>query len=46
MNITNVPTIIVMKKGKEVGRVIEYGKEGVFDKELAEIINSINAVPR
>jgi thiol-disulfide isomerase/thioredoxin len=37
-NITNVPTFIVMKKGKEVGRVIEYGKTGMFDKELGEII--------
>lgn len=40
-NITNVPTLIVMKDGKEVGRVVEYGKYGMFDKELAEIINSI-----
>lgn len=42
MNITNVPTIIVMKNGKEVGRVIEYGKYGLFDKELGEIINTIS----
>jgi len=39
LNITNVPTIIVMKDGKELGRVIEYGKTGKWDKELAEIIN-------
>lgn len=38
LNITNVPTIIVMKKGKEMGRVVEYGKYGLFDKELAEIL--------
>ncbi len=38
MNITNVPTIIVMKNGKEVGRVVEYGKTGKWDKELAEIV--------
>ena len=37
-DITNVPTIIVMKKGKELGRVVEYGHEGMFDKELGEII--------
>lgn len=37
MNITNVPTIIVLKKGKELGRVVEYGKTGMFDKDLAEI---------
>ena len=36
--ITNVPTIIVMKNGKEMGRVIEYGKTGKWDKELAEIL--------
>lgn len=41
MNITNVPTIIVMKNGKEIGRVIEYGKYGLFDMELAEILKSI-----
>src|SRR5579875_729621 len=38
-NITNVPTIIVMKEGKAVGRVVEYGPEGVFDKTLGEIIS-------
>lgn len=37
--ITNVPTIIVMKDGKELGRVVEYGKTGEWDKELAEIID-------
>ncbi len=36
--ITNVPTIIVMKDGKEVGRVVEYGKTGQWDKELAELL--------
>lgn len=41
LNIKNVPTIIVMKDGKEIGRVVEYGKFGMFDKELGEIINSI-----
>jgi hypothetical protein len=37
-NITNVPTIIVMKEGKEIGRVVEYGKTGKWDAELAEMI--------
>jgi thiol-disulfide isomerase/thioredoxin len=41
LGITNVPTILVMKNGKEQGRVVEYGKYGLFDKELAEIINGI-----
>jgi thiol-disulfide isomerase/thioredoxin len=40
LNITNVPTIIVMKKGKELGRVVEYGKSGLFDRELGEVIRS------
>lgn len=40
LNIKNVPTIIVFKNGKELGRVVEYGKYGMFDKELGEIINS------
>lgn len=37
--ITNVPTLIVMKNGKEVGRVVEYGHTGLFDKDLAEILS-------
>ena len=35
--IRNVPTIVVMKNGKELGRVVEYGS-GLFDKDLGEII--------
>lgn len=42
LNVKNVPTIIVMKNGKEAGRVVEFGKYGLFDKELGEIINSVN----
>jgi thiol-disulfide isomerase/thioredoxin len=38
-NVVNVPTIIVMKNGTEVGRVVEYGKYGLYDKELAEILS-------
>ncbi|MBI5372730.1 MAG: thioredoxin family protein [Sphingobacteriales bacterium] len=38
LNIKNVPTIIVMKNGQELGRVVEYGKYGMFDKELGEIV--------
>jgi thiol-disulfide isomerase/thioredoxin len=37
-NITRVPTFIVMKDGKEIGRVVEYGKYGAIDKELGEIV--------
>ena len=41
LGIINVPTIMVMKNGKEMGRVVEYGKSGSFDKDLGEILNSI-----
>jgi hypothetical protein len=40
LGVINVPTIIVMKEGKEVGRVVEYGKTGIWDKELGDIINA------
>ena len=40
--ITNVPTIIVMKNGKEVGRVVEYGKFGLFDMDLGSILKALN----
>lgn len=39
MNIKATPTIIVMKDGKEAGRLVEYGKTGHWDTELAAIIN-------
>ena len=41
LGIINVPTIMVMKNGKEKGRIVEYGKYGMIDRELGEIINSI-----
>ncbi len=40
LHVKNVPTIIVMKNGKELGRIVEYGKYGMFDKELAEVVSS------
>jgi thiol-disulfide isomerase/thioredoxin len=40
-NISNVPTFIVLKDGKEVGRVVEYGKEGDITKELGKIVAGI-----
>lgn len=40
-NITNVPTFIVLKDGKEVARVVEYGKYNAIDKELGEIVKTI-----
>lgn len=42
LNVDKVPTIIVLKHGKEIGRVVEFGKYGLFDKELGEILKSIN----
>jgi thiol-disulfide isomerase/thioredoxin len=42
LNIVNVPTLIVLKEGVEVGRVVEYGNTGMVDAELAEIIKKIN----
>ena len=38
-NILNVPTVIVMKEGKELGRIVEYGRYGIVEKELAEIVD-------
>lgn len=40
LNVYNVPTILVMKKGAELGRIIEYGKYGMFEKDLIEILSS------
>jgi thiol-disulfide isomerase/thioredoxin len=40
LDVRNVPTIIVLKNGKELGRVVEYGKYGMWDKELGEVIRS------
>jgi thiol-disulfide isomerase/thioredoxin len=36
--ITNVPTFIILQNGKELGRVVEYGKTGQWDKEIGEIV--------
>lgn len=38
MEITNVPTIIVLKNGVEVGRVVEYGPTGKWDEALADLL--------
>ena len=40
-NVTHTPTFIVLHDGKEVGRIVEYGKYGEIDKELGEIVNAI-----
>ena len=40
LNVVNVPTFIVLKEGKEIGRVVEYGKTGQWDKELGELVEA------
>ena len=40
MHLTNTPTFIILKGGKEVGRVIEYGKNGQWERELGEIVST------
>lgn len=40
-NVTNVPTLIIMKNGKEEGRIVEYGKTGLADKELGEMLKAL-----
>lgn len=42
LNIKSVPTIILLKNGKELGRVVEYGKYGLFDMEMGEILKTAN----
>jgi thiol-disulfide isomerase/thioredoxin len=41
-SVINVPTFIVMYKNKEIGRVVEFGKYGDIEKEIAEILSLIN----
>lgn len=38
LGVTKAPTIIVLKAGKEIGRVEEFGKSGMYDKDLAEVL--------
>lgn len=46
LGIVNVPTLIIFKNGKEIGRVVEYGKYGQFDREIGEIIQQSFSGPR
>lgn len=46
LGIELVPTLLVFRNGKEIGRVIEYGKFGQFDRELGEIIQQSFGGPR
>lgn len=36
--ITNVPTIIILRDGQEVGRVVEYGKTGKWEEEMTQLL--------
>jgi hypothetical protein len=38
LHVDLVPTIIIYHNGKELGRVIEYGRYGQFDREIGEIV--------
>ena len=41
LSISRIPTIIIMHKGKERGRIIEYGKHGNTDTDFKEILESL-----
>lgn len=36
--VERVPTLIILVSGKEIGRVVEYGKTGRWDQELADLV--------
>lgn len=38
LGVTKAPTILVLKAGKEIGRVEEYGTSGLYDKDLSEVL--------
>lgn len=40
LSVKNLPTIIIYHNGKELGRVVEYGRYGQFDREMGEIISA------
>ena len=40
MHLTNTPTFVVLKQDKELGRVVEYGKSGQWEKEIGEIVST------
>ena len=40
MHLTNTPTFIVLNHDVEVGRVVEYGKNGQWEKEIGEIVST------
>ena len=40
MHLASTPNFIILKGGKEIGRVVEYGKNGQWDREIGEIIST------
>jgi thiol-disulfide isomerase/thioredoxin len=38
LGVTKAPTIMVMKGGKEIGRVEEFGSSGMYDKDLGVVL--------
>lgn len=42
-NIQNVPTVIVQKYGKEIGRIVEYPTTGYIERDLLEILKKDNS---
>jgi thiol-disulfide isomerase/thioredoxin len=38
LGVTKAPTILVLKGGKEMGRVEEFGTSGMYDKDLGEVL--------
>jgi len=36
--VTNVPTFIVLRNGREVGRIVEYGTMGMPEREIGKIV--------
>lgn len=40
-HLIDVPTFIILKNGKEIGRVVEYGESGEAMKELGKIVDGL-----
>ncbi|HEY6901414.1 MAG TPA: thioredoxin family protein [Puia sp.] len=40
MHLVSTPTFIILKGGKEVGRVVEYGKNRQWEQEIAGIVST------
>ncbi len=41
LNVVNVPTLLIMKDGKEMGRIVEFGNGERLDTQLAEIVGKL-----